>query len=171
MPGALKTPRLCALVLSGDPTNVEAQAARVYWDNWLPEEPFCRHADDHALNSLLNYGYAIVRAAMARALVAAGLLPALGLSHRNRSNAFCLADDLIEPLRPLVDLRARELYREGRTELTQEAKGRLLELLADPVRMGKEHGPLMVNLHRMVASLVQCYQGEAALLEIPRACT
>jgi len=158
-------------VRSGDPTNIEAQAARVYWDNWLPEEPFSRHADDHALNGLLNYGYAIVRAALARAIVAAGLLPTLGLSHRNRGNAFCLADDLIEPLRPLVDLRARELYRRGCVELTQEAKAHLLEILAAPVRMGKQSGPLMVNLHRMVASLLACFRGEACLLEIPEACS
>lgn len=156
-------------VRSGDPTNLEAQAARVYWSAWLPEEVFRRDADADGLNSLLNYGYAVVRAALARAIVAAGMLPSLGLKHSNRSNAFCLADDLIEPLRPLVDDRGRELYRQGFTELTSEAKAGLLKLLADDVQFGEETGPLMVNLHRFVASLGKCYRGEARRLCIPTA--
>ncbi len=170
-PAQSKLLDLSRFVRSGDPNNVEAHAARVYWDNWLPEEPFCRGADEHGLNPMLNYGYAIVRAAIARALVAAGLLPALGLSHRNRANAFCLADDLIEPIRPLVDARARELWRRGCGELTQETKAHFLEILAEPVSMNGEKGPLMVNLHRMVASLVDCFRGESRLLEIPQACS
>ena len=156
-------------VRSGDPSNVEAHAAKVYWANWLPEGTFRRDSDLPGINALLNYGYAILRAAMARALVAAGLQPALGLCHANRSNAFCLADDMMEPLRPLVDDRARDLHLEGHHELTRPAKVRLLELLAAPVRLGHERGPLMVNLHRMVASLVRCFQGEGDRLEIPRA--
>lgn len=154
-------------VRSGDPTNLEAQAARVYWQSWLPEEVFRRDADASGLNSLLNYGYAVVRAAVARAIVAAGLLPALGLHHSNRSNAFCLADDLVEPLRPLVDDRARELYRQGYDKLDPEAKAGLLKLLAEDVGLAGETGPLMVCLHRYVASLVKCFQGEAKQLEIP----
>jgi CRISP-associated protein Cas1 len=154
-------------VRSGDPTNLEAQAARVYWLNWLPEEAFRRDADAGGLNALLNYGYAVVRAALARAIVAAGLLPSLGLKHSNRSNAFCLADDLIEPLRPLVDDRARELYRQGFDELIPEAKAGLLKLLADDVRLDEQTGPLMVVMHRFVASLVKCFQGQAKRLEIP----
>ncbi len=154
-------------VRSGDPANSEAQAARVYWRNYLPDEAFRRDADAGGLNALLNYGYAVLRAAVARALVAAGLLPALGLHHSNRSNAFCLADDLMEPLRPLVDDRARELFREGYTELSQECKAHILELLAEPVSLRGDDGPLMVNLHRLAASLVRCYRGEAKKLEIP----
>src|SRR5207244_10602060 len=100
-------------VRSGDASNLEAQAARVYWQNWLPEEVFRRDADASGLNSLLNYGYSVLRAAVARAIVAAGMQPSLGLKHSNRSNSFCLADDLLEPLRPIVDDRARELYRQG----------------------------------------------------------
>ncbi len=156
-------------VRSGDPNNMEAQAARVYWVNFLPEESFRRDTDGRGLNSLLNYGYAVVRAAVARAIVAAGLLPAIGLHHRNRSNPFCLADDLMEPLRPLVDDRARDLFVQGYDELTPEAKAGLLPLLADPVQMGNETGPLMVNLHRMAASLVKCFQGQQKNLEIPTA--
>jgi CRISP-associated protein Cas1 len=158
-------------VRSGDPSNVEAQAAKVYWQHWLPDEKFRRDADANGLNALLNYGYAILRAAMARAIVAAGLLPSLGLFHSNRSNAFCLADDLIEPLRPLVDRRVRALHRAGHAELKPEVKKGLLELLADRVRIGRQRGPMMVQLHRMVASLVRCYQGEADRLEIPQACS
>ena len=119
LPAHRKLLALAREVRSGDPTNIEAQAARVYWGNWLwqlanEETPaFRRDPDLPGLNSFLNYGYAVVRAAIARAIVAAGLLPSLGLHHRNRSNAFCLADDLIEPLRPLVDDRVRELHRQG----------------------------------------------------------
>jgi CRISPR-associated protein Cas1 len=170
-PARSKLLDMARTVRSGDPANVEAQAAKVYWANWLPEEQFRRDADAEGLNSLLNYGYAVVRAALARALVAAGLLPAIGLHHSNRGNAFCLADDLVEPLRPLVDDRARDLYRQGCRSIDREAKAGLLQLLADPVRMGKEKGPLMVNLHRMAASLVQCYRGEIKRLLVPRALT
>jgi CRISPR-associated protein Cas1 len=177
-------------VRSGDPTNIEAQAARVYWCNWLdqgsvpnscseelgtdplaPNDPlarvFHRDPDGTGLNGFLNYGYAVLRAAVARAIVAAGLLPSLGIHHRNRSNSFCLADDLLEPLRPLVDDRVRELHRQGYDELNQPAKAALLEILADRVRLGDEVGPLMVQLHRYVASLVRCFAGEARELEIP----
>lgn len=171
-PGHSPRAKLLALakeVKSGDPQNVEAHAARIYWSHWFAEEEFRRNPDLPGTNGFLNYGYAIIRAAIARALVAAGLMPALGLHHRNRSNAFCLADDLIEPLRPLVDDRVRNLRQQGYEELSQEAKAGLLNLLCDQVRMGSESGPLMVNIHRMVASLVKCYQGNATRLEIPRA--
>ncbi len=166
-----KLVELSRRVRSGDPANVEAQAARVYWRHWLPGEAFRRQQDGDGANALLNYGYAILRAAVARALVAAGLLPALGLFHANRSNAFCLADDLMEPLRPLVDHRVRRLRGQGHQELNPETKKGLLGLLADPVRIGRERGPLMVSLHRMVASLVRCFEGEADRLEIPQRCS
>jgi CRISP-associated protein Cas1 len=176
LPAYRKMLALAREVRSGDPTNIEAQAARVYWSNWLwrlaeEETPeFRRDPDLPGLNSFLNYGYAVVRAAIARAIVAAGLLPSLGLHHRNRSNAFCLADDLIEPLRPLVDDRVRELHRQGHEELNQPAKAALLEILADRVRFGDEVGPLMVELHRYVASLVRCFTGDERELQIPLAC-
>ena len=171
MRGQAKTPGACRAVRSGDPANVEAHAAKVYWQHWLPDGPFHRDADGDGLNALLNYGYAVFRAAVARALVAAGLLPALGLFHSNRSNAFCLADDLMEPLRPLVDRRVRGLRRQGHGTLKPEVKAGLLGLLADPVRLHHRRGPLLVSLHRMAASLVRCYQGETNRLEIPQACT
>jgi len=169
---------LAQSVRSGDPMNCEAQAARIYWAAWLinvdqseqPVRAFYRDPDGSGLNALLNYGYAILRAAVARALVAAGLLPVLGLHHSNRSNGFCLADDLVEPLRPIVDARARELYWAGHNELDQPTKAELLELLTVEVRTGTETGPLFVSLHRMVASLVKCYQGTSRDLEIPILC-
>jgi CRISPR-associated protein Cas1 len=170
-PARSKLLDLARQVRSGDPNNLEAQAARVYWQNYRPDEFFRRDTNGEGLNSLLNYGYAVLRAAVARALVAAGLMPAIGLHHSNRSNAFCLADDVMEPLRPLVDIRARDLFVQGYDEVTAEAKAGLLKLLADPVRMGGETGPLMVNLHRLAASLVKCFQGETTRLEIPTATT
>jgi CRISPR-associated protein Cas1 len=106
---------------------------------------------------------------VARALVSAGLLPALGIHHSNRSNAFCLADDLVEPLRPMADAQVRELYRQGHTELGQPTKAKLLALLTQEVLAGEQRGPLMVALHRMAASLVACYRGEARQLLIPTA--
>jgi CRISPR-associated protein Cas1 len=166
-----------ATVRSGDPDNREAHAARTYWASWLLQAPeaaevenFHRDPDSPGLNGLLNYGYAIVRAALARAIVAAGLHPALGLHHANRSNAFCLADDLIEPLRPFVDARVRTLAFAGENELTQPVKGELLNLLVEEVRVGDFAGPLAVAMHRYVSSLVKCYNAEARLLEVPVRC-
>ncbi|MGE3410467.1 MAG: CRISPR-associated endonuclease Cas1 [Pirellulales bacterium] len=142
-----------------------------------PDEPkprrdtapaFRRDRDGAPPNNLLNYGYAVLRAAVARALVAAGLLPAIGLHHSNRSNAFCLADDLMEPLRPLVDHAVRQLVRAGRLELDQPAKAELLKVLTVEVQCGELSGPLLVSLHRLTAGLVRCYRGESQKLEIPR---
>jgi CRISPR-associated protein Cas1 len=193
LPAHRKLLALAGEVRSGDPSNVEAQAARVYWQNWLlsgsvpnscseelgtdPLAPgdalariFRRDPEAAGLNGFLNYGYAILRAAIGRAIVAAGLAPSLGIHHRNRSNAFCLADDLIEPLRPLVDDRVRDLYRRGHESLTQPAKAELLDLLVLPMRLAEQTGPLMVMLHRMIASLARCYAGKSKRLEIPSPC-
>jgi CRISPR-associated protein Cas1 len=158
-------------VRSGDPTNVEAQAARVYWQHLFGDIEFRRDRDAIGLNSFLNYGYAVVRAALGRAIVAAGLMPALGLHHANRGNSFCLADDLIEPLRPLVDRKVREMHDVGYVGLDQTAKAALLELLTDPVQFNGDTGPLMVSLHRMTASLVKCLRGDDKKLEIPLPCS
>ncbi|MFQ5425290.1 MAG: type II CRISPR-associated endonuclease Cas1 [Phycisphaerae bacterium] len=161
---------LARTVRSGDPTNVEAQAARAYWAAYRDEldaPDFRRLADGSPPNNLLNYGYAVLRAAVARAVVAAGFVPALGLHHHNRSNAFCLADDLIEPLRPLVDDCVRDLCGAGTGELDTATKTTLLELLTATVCTGDQTGPLMVALHHMVASLVRCYEGTDRKLLIP----
>lgn len=175
--GATQRGRLLAMireVKSNDSSNCESQAARIYWSSWLPPETkFKRDVSRNAgpPNNMLNYGYAVVRAAIARALVASGLLPALGLHHHNRSNAFCLADDLIEPLRPIVDRQVRQLFMDhGRRELDQPTKAGLLEVLTWPVHsesISGGRGPLMVAIQRMVGSLVRCYQGESKTLVIP----
>lgn len=164
-------------VRSGDPDNREAQAARRYWSAWLLDGPprecteaFRRDPDAPGINALLNYGYAVMRAAVARAIVAAGLHPAFGLHHSNRSNAFCLADDLVEPLRPLVDARVRDLAFSGELELTQPVKAQLLELLTQETKTGDFSGPLFVALHRYVSSLVAVLEGQSRVLAIPTPC-
>lgn len=162
-------------VRSGDPTNVEAQAAAVYWPGIFSlcssvNNPFRRRSGERtaaAPNNLLDYGYAAVRAAVARATVSAGLLPALGIQHRGRSNPFCLADDLMEPLRPLVDRRVRWLAERGELELDQSTKAELLAVLTDEVETGGARGPLLVSVTRYVASFVRVLTGEGDKLEIP----
>lgn len=166
-------------VRSGDPKNIEAQAARIYWAHWLREdslggietESFRRDTQAEGTNGLLNYGYSVLRASVARAIVAAGLMPSLGIHHCNRSNAFCLADDLMEPFRPLVDERVRWLLRQGRNNLNQATKAELLELLNVSMQLGEQTGPLMVMLHRLVASLARCFARESSQLEIPTPCS
>lgn len=169
-----KLAALSRQVKSGDTSNVEAQAARVYWDAWRRRdddlERFRRdaaNAAQHPLNVLLNYGYTVMRAAIARALVSAGLFPALGIHHCNRANAFCLADDLVEPLRPIVDRCAFGLYGRGGRALDAQAKKALLELLTCPVVFDDQTGPLMVVLHRYVASFARCLSNEEKILTTP----
>jgi CRISPR-associated protein Cas1 len=156
-------------VRSNDPENVEAQAARHYWGAWLPESdaPFRRDTDGGGANGLLNYGYAVVRAAVGRAIVAAGLTPALGIHHSNRSNAFALADDLLEPLRPLVDRVVQRLVADGATDVVPETKRALLQVLHDAVTLRDETGPLLVVLHRYVAGFVRCLEGTEKALAVP----
>lgn len=159
---------LAARVRSGDPENLEARAARLYWSAWLPDRIFHRKRHGEPPNNLLNYGYAVLRAAVARALAGAGLHPSIALHHHNRYDAFCLADDLMEPLRPAVDRLARELFLAGSEDLDRDAKKGLLAVLVEPVRMAnKEKGPLLVEIEKMAASLARCYAGEAERLTIP----
>ncbi len=162
-------------VRSGDPDNLEAQAARAYWPalfdgvSGVPS-PFRRRPGERDApppNNLLDYGYAALRAALGRAIVSAGLLPALGVQHRQRSNPFCLADDLIEPLRPMVDARVRMLASKGQVALDQPTKAEILRLLTDTVRVGDAAGPLGVAVVRYVASFVRVLAGEAEVLEVP----
>ncbi len=168
---------LARQVRSGDISNREGVAAKIYWSAWLSNPSgdtervrFRRDCDGGGLNGMLNYGYAILRAALARAIVSGGLQPAIGLHHKHRSNAFCLADDLIEPLRPFVDERVRELHYGGVIEVDRTVKESLLDLIAAEARVGDFAGPLMVGLHRYVASLSRCLSGEADRLEIPTLC-
>ncbi|MFW6066427.1 MAG: type II CRISPR-associated endonuclease Cas1 [Planctomycetota bacterium] len=160
---------LARQVRSGDTTNREAQAARRYWPAFFGKG-FRRSPDGPPPNNLLNYGYMALRAAVARAVASAGLHPSLGLHHANRSNTFCLADDLIKPLRPLVDRRVRELQLNGCAEVNRDSKAMLLGVLTASVRYSEGTGPLLVAVERMVASLVECFEKKRRRLEIPVTC-
>lgn len=154
-------------VQSGDATNVEGQAARLYWGA-LMGEGFRRERGGAWPNPVLNYGYMVMRAAVARAIAGAGLHPSFGVHHHNRGNAFCLADDLVEPLRPLVDAAVVGLLEAGKTEITPGVKRVLLSLLTWEVEVGEVKGPLMVQLHRVAAGLWACYEAGEGVLELPR---
>jgi CRISPR-associated protein Cas1 len=156
-------------VRSGDPDNIEAQASRKFWPVYLQDEKFKRDIDGPAPNNMLNYGYMVMRAAVARALCSAGLLPSLGIHHRNRYNAFCLADDILEPFRGFVEAKVRDIC-EGEgvpDELSQPIKAQLLEVLYEPVVIGGFKGPLMVGLHRTAASLQRVFAGEQKEIDLP----
>ena len=167
-----KLQRLAKDVRSGDTTNIEGQAGRVHWAAWRAAHPKLKHfrrnpdGDDIA-NSLLNYGYAAVRAAVARSIVSTGLHTALGVHHHNRANAFCLADDLMEPLRPAVDRRVRQMLLTGVEVINSEAKAELIPVLTDTVTLGDTIGPMMVALPRMTASLVRYYRKEVDQVLLP----
>ena len=168
-PGHPSHGRLMALadeVRSGDPANIEGQAARLYWPALLGKE-FRRDPEGLPPNGLLNYGYMVMRAAVARALVAAGLHPVFALHHRNRNNAFALADDLVEVLRPRIDRAVVGLLPEGGGMVDKAAKTAILSILAEEVKLGDQKGPLMVQLHRLAGSLMRCYEGQAKRLDFP----
>ncbi len=158
-------------VKSGDPSNVEARAAKQYWKSLFRNKDFRRKHDALDLNALLNYGYAIMRAAVARSITAAGLHPSMGIHHHNQYNPYCLADDLMEPLRPFVDSEVYDMYIESghnlEIEVTKETKKPLLQLLTKDVTIAKKSYPLLEGLHIMAYSLAQCYSGEVKKLELP----
>lgn len=163
-------------VRSGDPSNIEAQASKKFWSVYLQDmdtasstQAFRRKIHGAPPNNMLNYGYMVMRAAVARALCSAGLLPSFGIHHRNRYNAFCLADDVIEPFRGFVEAKVRDIYINNGPvdELDQPTKAKLLEVLYEPVKIAGYEGPLMVGLHRTVASLQRCFAGEQKLLDLP----
>ncbi|MDX2177258.1 MAG: type II CRISPR-associated endonuclease Cas1 [Candidatus Sumerlaeia bacterium] len=164
---ATRLRRLATEVKSGDTSNHEAQAAKVYWGVWRAVPEFARDPDGAHPNPMLNYGYAVVRAAVARAIVAAGFHPGLGLQHSNRYNAFCLADDLLEPFRPAVDARVRELVRGGAEEIDKNVKRELLGILHSPFRTTLGSGPLVHTLERYMASFHRCLLSTGATLDIP----
>jgi CRISPR-associated protein Cas1 len=155
-------------VKSGDPENAEGSAARMYWP-LLFGEKFTREQHGDPPNNLLNYGYAIIRAALARALAGSGLLATLGIHHHNKYNAFCLADDIMEPYRPYVDLLVFEIASssEDMAELTTDLKLKLLEVLAADAVFGKQTRPLMVGLSSTTASLARCFSQEAKRINYP----
>lgn len=157
-------------VKSGDTSNREGVAARFYWPalmDPLMGESFRRDPDGPWPNPLLNYGYMVFRAAVARAIVAAGLHPAIGLYHSNRNNPFVLADDLVEVFRPRIDRAVVQSITSGKTEIDKQAKRAVLSLLSEPITVAGQSGPLMVGLHRVLASVVRCFEGSAKSLELP----
>lgn len=157
-------------VRSGDPDNLEARAAAYYWKTLFADlDGFTRDRDGIPPNNLLNYGYAILRAVVARGLVTSGLLPTLGIHHHNRYNAYCLADDIMEPYRPFVDKLVFELYNQyGETvSLTKELKTSLLSIPTLEVRIGGKRSPLMVAVGQTTASLYKCFSGELRRIAYP----
>ena len=156
-------------VKSGDSENMEARAAAFYWRNLFSIEGFTRDRDGIPPNNLLNYGYAILRAVVARALVASGLLPTLGIHHHNRYNAYCLADDIMEPYRPYVDDLVYGIVASGieYEELTKEIKAKLLAIPTLEVVMSGKRSPLMIAVGQTTASLYKCFSGELRKIVYP----
>ena len=157
-------------VKSGDPDNYEAQAAACFWMNIFPDIPdFRRHREGIPPNNLLNYGYAILRAVIARAIVSSGMLPSLGIFHRNKYNAYCLADDVMEPYRPIVDKTVIDIIASGVdiSELNLELKQVLLSIPAQDVMMDGRRRPLLVAASQTAASLYKCFAGELRKIVYP----
>ena len=153
-------------VRNGDVDNREGIAARLYFQH-LFGDGFIRNRDEPGINALLNYGYSILRAATCRAIVSSGLLPAIGIYHHNRSNAYPLADDLMEPFRPFVDSVVYDLAMRGDTELTKEVKGKLISVLYADTLFEKIKRPLSVGLSMTTASIAKCLTKEQNTLSLP----
>lgn len=155
---------IASRVKSGDSTRKESQAARIYWSEIFSkytlenDSSFTRHRYGATPNNLLNYGYAVLRTATARALCCAGLHPVIGVHHRNRYSEFCLADDVMEPYRPFVDKAVLGLIENGEFEITKETKVKLIEVLQHTVKTGTGTGPLAHSLERCASSLAACFE-------------
>lgn len=161
-------------VRSGDPDNVEGRAAAYYWKNLFAGidglEDFTRSREGEAPNNLLNYGYAILRAIVARALVSSGMLPTIGIHHHNRYNAYCLADDIMEPYRPYVDELVYSIVKDkgiNNLDLSKEIKAQLLSIPTLDVVIGGKRSPLMVAVTQTTASLYKCFTGELRRITYP----
>ena len=153
-------------VKNGDTDNREGIAAKIYFQKLFGKE-FTRNRTAPGINSLLNYGYTILRAAVCRSLIASGLFPAIGIFHHNRSNAFPLADDIMEPYRPFVDMTVYNLSIQGKSELTKETKASLIMVLYVDTYFEKISRPLSIGLSMTTASLVKNYAKEANKLSLP----
>lgn len=153
-------------VKSGDADNREGIAAKIYWSELFGGE-FVRSREGAEPNNMLNYGYTLLRAAVARSLMGSGLFPAFGIFHRNRYNAFPLADDIMEPYRPYVDETVFGLYANGERELTKDVKSKLLGLLFADTVFGKVTRPLDVGLTMTTASLAKCFAGTQKKIVYP----
>lgn len=161
-------------VRSGDYDNVEGRAAAYYWKNLFAGidalKDFTRSREGEAPNNLLNYGYAILRAIVARALVSSGMLPTLGIHHHNRYNAYCLADDIMEPYRPYVDELVYSIVKDkgiNNLDLSKEVKSQLLSIPTLDVVIGGKRSPLMVAVTQTTASLYKCFTGELRRIAYP----
>lgn len=157
-------------VRSGDPDNLEARAAAYYWKNLFKDYPdFVRDRGGTPPNKLLNYGYAILRAVIARSLVGSGLLPTLGIHHHNRYNAYCLADDIMEPYRPYVDELVLDLIRQNEdiSEINKRLKMQLLGIPMLDVVINGKRSPLMIAAQQTTASLYKCFAGEMRHVNYP----
>ncbi|WP_269223510.1 type II CRISPR-associated endonuclease Cas1 [Flavobacterium sp. IMCC34518] len=162
---------LASKVLSGDTTNMEGVAAQQYWKTFFDtyDINFKRERFGDYPNNFLNYGYAILRAATARALSGSGLLNTLGIHHKSKYNAFALADDIMEPFRPLVDEKVFEIMQAyDEQELNTKIKSELLQVLTRTVYFKEEKSPLMVALQKTASSLQQCYTGERKKIKYPK---
>lgn len=158
-------------VRSGDSDNIEARAAAYYWRNLFPWIPnFVRGREEEPPNNLLNYGYAILRAVIARSLVGSGLLPTLGIHHHNRYNAYCLADDIMEPYRPYVDELVIKIIGNYKyyEVLNKELKSELLSIPVLDVTIDGKRSPLMVAATQTTASLYKCFSGELRKISYPQ---
>lgn len=153
-------------VRSGDADNLEARAAAYYWANLFSK--FKRDREGEPPNNLLNYGYAILRAIVARGLVSSGLLPTLGIHHHNRYNAYCLADDIMEPYRPYIDKLVVQMYDSGITELDKVAKTKLLSIPVLDVTINGQRSPLMIAVGLTTSSLYKCFSGESRKIIYPK---
>jgi CRISPR-associated protein Cas1 len=166
--------KLASTVKSGDIENSEAKAASYYWKRIFPAFlAFSRHREGAPPNNLLNYGYAILRAIVARSLVGSGLLPTLGIHHRNQYNAYCLADDIMEPYRPYVDRVVYQIVRSNGEylEMTPSMKKDLLNIPTLDVMLDGQQSPLMNAVTRTTASLVKCFEGTQRKILYPRLVT
>lgn len=156
-------------VRSGDPDNLEAQGAQRYWPLLFGKE-FRRDRAASGVNAALNYGYAVVRAALARAVVASGLIPSLGVFHKNRSNPFCLADDLFEPYRPFIDWRVKLLTLERTEDLSlndRPIRAALLSVFNETIKIGDQTLPLLLALQSSASSLCRALTGGDRALALP----
>ena len=156
-------------VRSGDPENMEARAAAFYWRNMFEKDAFIRDPQGLPPNNLLNYGYSIVRAMMARALVGAGLLPTLGIHHHSRYDAYCLADDIMEPYRPFVDMKVLEMWKNGgiTSDISSDQKRELLGITTMDVSISGHRSPMMLAIQTTAQSVQKCYSGEARKIIYP----
>ena len=153
-------------VKSGDSDNREGVAAKIYWDALFGND-FMRYRTGDSPNEMLNYGYTVLRAAVARSLMGSGLFPAFGIFHRNRYNAFPLADDIMEPYRPFVDEIVFGLYANGETELNKDVKAEILNLLYVDTVFNKVTRPLDLGLSVTTSSLAKCFSGEQKKIMYP----